>query len=276
MSWIVAKRKISDSITKIEIEAALIASSYKPGNHAVVTIHEGGEKIPLVISEVNINKGTISFFIHKTDILHIQLANLVVGDEVYSVDGPIGENIKIENSGTVICAASDKGIFPLFPIAKAMKAAGNKVITILEASTKENIHLENEFKKFSDELIVLTNDGSNGNASSISDGIRTALLHEKAGKVILYGSVTSIKEASMITRRFDVPLCATLYAVGIGNSGITGIYNISVCEKSNYICVDGFNFNAYFPDFETMVNRMQKFYSKENAAELVLQESFIK
>jgi len=257
MYWIVAKKNLSENIVKLEIKASDIAIARKPGNHAIVKIDKDGEPLPLVISSVNIEKGTITFFVHKIGVIHQKLANLAVGDELYDILGPFGETVPIRFAGTVVCAAGGVGIAPLYPIVVAMKEAGNKVITVIAARTKEYIILENEIRHISDEVIILTDDGSCGKTGLVTEGMQEVFRREKVDQVITFGSARMIKYSTILTRMYNIPLFAVLYSMKVDNHGINGIYKVTICGQSKYICVDGIYFNAFYPDFDTMIKRME-------------------
>jgi NAD(P)H-flavin reductase len=270
MSWIVSKRKISENITKIEIEAAGIVSTYQPGQHVIVTVNENTKPVPFVISGINECKGTITLLLQHNELEHLPLSALLVGDEVHKIEGPFGETIPTESHGTVICAAETNGFLAIFPVVKNMKAAGNKVITILAASTKSEIVLEKEFNKYSDALIITTEDGSNNITGNINTAIQAALVSEKATQIIMFGSFINIKSIWQTARRLGISFKAVLYAPIVTNNGLGGIYTVSMCSNSSFIAVDGENFNAYYPDFDTMAERMKFFFNLEQIKQLEL------
>jgi NAD(P)H-flavin reductase len=263
MNWIVAKKNLSENIVKLEINAPDIAVATKPGHHVIVKIDNEGEPFPMVISRVDKVKGTISLFVHKIGMIHQKLSNLVVGDEIFEVSGPFGYSVPISKVGTVLCAAGGVGIAPLFPIINALKEAGNKVITVLAARSCNSLILENEIRHISDEVIIMTDDGSCGKEGLITDGMNEVFLREKVDQVITFGSARVIKHTTMLTRTFNISLIATLYSMKVDSSGINGIYRVSVCGNSKYICVDGIDFNAFYPDFDTMISRMDNRLNKE-------------
>jgi ferredoxin/flavodoxin---NADP+ reductase len=263
MNWIVAKKNLSENIVKLEIKASEIAQARKPGHHVIIKIDKEGEPFPMVISRVDLTKGTITLFVHKIGVVHQKLANLVVGDELYEVSGPYGYSVPIERVGTVLCAAGGVGIAPLFPVVDALKKDGNKVITVLAARSCNKLILENEMRQISDEVIILTDDGSCGKKGLVTDGMQEVFNREKVDQVITFGSARMIKFSTILTRMFNIPLNATLYSMKVDRIGINGIYRVSVCGNSKYICVDGIDFNAFYPDFDTMIIRMENRLNKE-------------
>ena len=263
MNWIVAKKNLSEDIVKLEIKASEIALARKPGHHVIIKTDKEGEPFPMVISRVDTTKGTITLFVHKIGIIQQQLANMAVGDEIYEVSGPYGYSVPIERVGTVLCAAGGVGIAPLFPIVDALKGAGNKVITVLAARSCNKLILEDEIRRISDEVIIKTDDGSCGKKGLVTDGMQEVFNSEKVDQVITFGSARMIKHSTILTRMYNIPLIATLYSMKVGGIGLNGIYRVSVCGSSKYICVDGIDFNAFYPDFDTMIIRMDKRLNNE-------------
>lgn len=264
MNWIVAKKILSENIVKLEIKASEIAIARKPGHHVIIKIDSDGEPFPMVISRVDTDKGTITLYVHKIGVIHQKLANLVVGDELFEVSGPYGYSVPIKKVGTVVCAAGGVGIAPLFPVVDAMKKAGNKVITILAARSCNKLILEDEIRLISDEVIIMTDDGSCGRKGLVTEGMKEVFNREKVDQVITFGSARMIKHSTILTRMYNIPLVATLYSMKVESVGINGIYRVSVCGGSKYICVDGIDFNAFYPDFDTMILRMESRLSKES------------
>jgi NAD(P)H-flavin reductase len=265
MNWIVAKKNLSENIVKLEIQASEIALARKPGHHVIVKIDKDSEPFPMVISHVNTNKGTITLFVHKIGMIHQKLAALVVGDELFDVSGPYGYSIKIDKFGTVVCAAGGVGIAPLFPVVEALKEAGNKVITVLAARSADFLILEDEIRRISDEVIIMTEDGSCGKTGLVTDGMQSVFNRDRIVQVVTFGSARMIKYTTLLTHMYNIPLTATLYSMKVDSVGINGIYRVSVCGNSKYICVDGIDFNAFYPDFDTMIKRMESRLSKESA-----------
>ena len=264
MNWIVAKKNLSENIVKLEIQASEIAMVRKPGHHVIVKIDKMSEPFPMVISQVNKNKGTITLFVHKMGVIHQRLSTLVVGDELFEVSGPYGYAIKIDKVGTVVCAAGGVGIAPLYPVVEALKEAGNKVITVLAARSSDLLILEDEIRRVSDEVVIMTDDGSRGKKGLVTDGMQAIFNREKVVQVVTFGSARMIKHTTLLTHMYNIPLTATLYSMKVDNAGINGIYRVSVCGNSKYICVDGIDFNAFYPDFDTMIKRMESRLSKES------------
>lgn len=261
MNWIIAKKKHSENVIKVEIKAPEIVSVTKPGQFVTIKIYQESEPIPLVISEVNHNNGTLTLFLDSFGLSHQKLIGLAVGDELFEVLGPLGAPVEIKKYGTVVCAAGGIGIIPMYSVARAIKSAGNKVIVVLGASSGDHLFLEEDIARIADELIIMTEDGSFGRKGMVTDVMSELLIRDTIDLVITSGPVKMIKQSSALTHMYTIPIVATLYSLNSKGDGIGEIYRVSVCSGSKYICVDGIDFNAFYPDFETMITRMQKRFS---------------
>jgi NAD(P)H-flavin reductase len=257
MNWIVARKRLSENIVKIDISAPEIASASKPGNHVIIKLSDNSEPLPMVISRVNKQRGIISLYIHTLGTLQQKLAGMAVGDELFELNGPCGNSIDAEKVGTVVCAAGGVGIAPLFPIVAAMKEAGNRVIVVLGARSSNYLILEDEMLRIADELIVMTDDGSRGREGMVTEGMHEVFTREKVDLVVTYGPVKMIKHSSTLTHMFNIPIIANLYSMNLDGNGNNGIYRVSVCANSNYVSVDGIDFHAFYPNFDTMMKRME-------------------
>lgn len=256
MNKIIAKKRLSMNVVRLDIKAPEIVALWKPGQHVSIQIDREAEVIPLVISKVNELTGILSLFIHTAGTSHLRLANMTIGDDLFEVSGPLGTPVDIKNYGTVVCAAGGVGIVPLYPIVDAMKSAGNKVIVILGARTAGFLLLEEEMSRVADEIILMTDDGSLGREGMVTDAMKELFKREKVDRVVTSGPVKMIRHSSALTHMFNIPLIATLYSMNVIGEGNHGIYRVSVCPHSKYICVDGVDFNAFYPNFDTMVMRM--------------------
>ncbi|MBP5667211.1 MAG: sulfide/dihydroorotate dehydrogenase-like FAD/NAD-binding protein [Salinivirgaceae bacterium] len=185
MNKIVAKEYFSENVVRLEIEAPLIAKSRKAGNFVIVKIGDKGERIPLTISDANIEKGTIDLVVQRIGVSSRKLTDLNVGDYVTDLVGPLGRATEIENFGTVLACGGGVGVAPLLPIVEAMKKAGNRVISILAARSKDLIILEDQMRKWSDEVIIMTDDGSYGEKGNVTVGMEKAIAKEKIDKAIV-------------------------------------------------------------------------------------------
>ncbi|KAA6315319.1 Glutamate synthase [NADPH] small chain, partial [termite gut metagenome] len=175
MNKVISKECFSEKVFKLEVEAPLIAKSRRAGHFVIVRIGEKGERIPLTIAEANVQKGTITLVIQEVGLTSARLGELKTGDYITDVVGPLGQATHIENFGTVVCAGGGVGTAPMLPIVQALKAAGNKVITVLAGRTKELIILEKEMRESSDEMIIMTDDGSYGRKGLVTEGVEEVL-----------------------------------------------------------------------------------------------------
>jgi len=263
MNKIINKEHFSEKVFKLEIEAPLIARSRKAGHFVIVRVGEKGERMPLTIAGADLNKGTITLVVQEVGLSSTKLCNLEVGEYITDVVGPLGQATYIENFGTVVCAGGGVGIAPLLPIVQALKAAGNKVITVLAGRTKELIILEKEMRESSDEVIIMTDDGSYGNKGVVTVGVEEVLLREKVDKCFTIGPAVMMKFVSLLTKKYEVPTEASLNTIMVDGTGMCGACRVTVGGKTKFVCVDGPEFDAHQVDFDGMIKRMSAFKDAE-------------
>ena len=263
MNKIINKEHFSEKVFKLEIEAPLIARSRKAGHFVIVRVGEKGERMPLTIAGADLNKGTITLVVQEVGLSSTKLCNLEVGEYITDVVGPLGQATHIENFGTVVCAGGGVGIAPLLPIVQALKAAGNKVITVLAGRTKELIILEKEMRESSDEVIIMTDDGSYGNKGVVTVGVEEVLLREKVDKCFTIGPAVMMKFVSLLTKKYEVPTEASLNTIMVDGTGMCGACRVTVGGKTKFVCVDGPEFDAHQVDFDGMIKRMSAFKDAE-------------
>ena len=263
MSRIIAKEFLSENVVKLELEAPLIAKKRKAGHFVIVKIGKEGERIPLTISQANIEKGTITLIIQRVGVTSHKLSNLKVGQEVTDLVGPLGHATKIENAGTIICAGGGVGIAPLLPIVEAMHNAGNRIITVLAARTKELLILEKEIRANSDEVIVLTDDGSYGNKGLVTNGMEDVIKREKINLAITIGPAIMMKFTSLLTKKYNIPTMASLNSIMVDGTGMCGACRVSVGGKTKFVCVDGPEFDAHEVDFDELLMRLGAYKEHE-------------
>ena len=213
MNKIVSKEHFSEKVFKFIIEAPLIAKSRKAGHFVIVRVGEKGERMPLTIAGSDPARGTITLVIQEVGLSSTRLCELNEGDYITDVVGPLGQATHIENFGTVICAGGGVGIAPLLPIVQALKAAGNRVISILAGRTKELIILEEEIRNSSDEVIVMTDDGSYGSKGLVTNGIEDIIKREKVDKCFAIGPAVMMKFVCLLTKKYDVPTEVSLNTI---------------------------------------------------------------
>ncbi|MEA4984900.1 Dihydroorotate dehydrogenase B (NAD(+)), electron transfer subunit [bioreactor metagenome] len=256
MNKIVGKEYFSENVIKFEVEAPLIAKSRKAGHFVMVKVGAKGERIPLTIADADIAKGTITLVVQKMGVSSSKLALLNVGDEITDLVGPLGKATHIENFGTVVCACGGVGTAPMLPIVAALKKAGNKVITVLAARNKDLIILEEQMKQHSDEVIVMTDDGSYGNKGLVTNGVEMVINREKVDLCVTIGPAVMMKFVSMLTKKHEIPTVASLNTIMVDGTGMCGACRVTVGGKVKFVCVDGPEFDAHQVDFDEMLMRL--------------------
>ncbi|MDD3078512.1 MAG: sulfide/dihydroorotate dehydrogenase-like FAD/NAD-binding protein [Paludibacter sp.] len=256
MNKIISKEYFSDNVVKLEVEAPLIAKSRKAGHFVMVKVGEKGERIPLTIADADQQKGTITLVVQKMGVSSTKLCDLNEGDFITDMVGPLGKATHIENFGTVVCACGGVGTAPMLPIAAALKKAGNKVVTIIAARTKELIILEEQMRQHSDEVIIMTDDGSYGNKGLVTNGIEDVIKREKVDLCVTIGPAIMMKFVSLLTKKYNIPTVASLNTIMVDGTGMCGACRVTVGGKTKFVCVDGPEFDAHQVDFDEMLMRL--------------------
>ena len=259
MNKIVSKEFFSAKVVKLEVEAPLIARSRKAGHFVIVRVGEKGERMPLTIAEADPKKGTITLVVQEVGLSSTKLCQLEVGDEITDVVGPLGQATHIEKFGTVVCAGGGVGVAPMLPIVQALKAAGNRVITVLAGRTKELIILEKEMRASSDEVIIMTDDGSYGQKGLVTEGVESVIKREKVDKCFAIGPAIMMKFVCLLTKKYDIPTEVSLNTIMVDGTGMCGACRITVGGKTKFVCVDGPEFDGHQVDFDEMLKRMGAF-----------------
>ncbi|MGM9746255.1 MAG: sulfide/dihydroorotate dehydrogenase-like FAD/NAD-binding protein [Paludibacteraceae bacterium] len=266
MYKIVDKSYFSPNVLRLEIEAPLIAKARKAGHFVIVRVGEQGERIPLTIAGSDVQRGTITLVVQKMGVSSTKLCNLNVGDEVTDVVGPLGKATHIEKFGTVVCACGGVGTAPMLPIAEALKQAGNRVITVLAARTKELVILEEQMRQFSDEVVVMTDDGSYGQKGLVTAGVESVIQREKVDFCVTIGPAIMMKFVSLLTKKYDVPTIASLNTIMVDGTGMCGACRVTVGGQTKFVCVDGPEFDAHQVDFDEMMMRLGAYRAEEQEA----------
>ena len=256
MNKIISKAYFSANVVKFEVEAPLIAKSRKAGHFVMVKVGEKGERIPLTIADADVQKGTITLVVQKMGVSSTKLCALNEGDFITDMVGPLGKATHIENFGTVVCACGGVGTAPMLPIVAALKAAGNRVITIIAARTKDLIILEEQMKVNSDEVMVMTDDGSYGTKGLVTNGVEAVIHREKVDLCVTIGPAIMMKFVSKLTEKYEVPTVASLNTIMVDGTGMCGACRVSVGGKTKFVCVDGPEFDAHLVDFDEMLMRL--------------------
>ena len=265
MNKIVGKEHFSENVVKLEVEAPLIAKSRKAGHFVIVRVGEKGERIPLTIADAHVEKGTITLVVQKIGVSTTRLCALNVGDEITDVVGPLGKATHIEKFGTVVCAGGGVGVAPLLPIVKSLKAAGNRVVTVLAARNKDLIILEKEMRESSDEVIIMTDDGSAGKKGLVTQGVEDVINREKVDLCVTIGPAIMMKFVSLLTKKYNLPTVASLNTIMVDGTGMCGACRLTVGGKTKFVCVDGPEFDAHQVDFDEMLMRMGAYREMEQA-----------
>ena len=284
MNKIIKKEQFSEKVFKFVVEAPLIAKSRKAGHFVIVRVGDKGERMPLTIADSDTVNGTITLVVQKVGYSSTKLCNLNEGDYITDVVGPLGQATHIENFGTVVCAGGGVGVAPMLPIIKALKQAGNKVISVLAGRTKELIILEDEVRKHSDEVIIMTDDGSYGQKGVVTVGIEQVIQREKVDKCFAIGPAIMMKFCCLLTKKYNVSTDVSLNTIMVDGTGMCGACRITVGGKTRFVCVDGPEFDGHEVDFDEMFKRMGAFKpieieemkKLENHVESVLVDSEIK
>ncbi len=267
MNKIISKTQFSENVFKFEIEAPLIAKARKAGHFVIVRVGEKGERMPLTIAGADTAKGTITLVVQKVGLSSIKLCNLNEGDYITDVVGPLGKATHIDNFGTVVCAGGGVGVAPMLPIIQALKAAGNRVISVLAGRSKELIILEDEVRKSSDEVIIMTDDGSYGRKGLVTEGIESVIQRETVNKCFAIGPAVMMKFCCLLTKKYEIPTDVSLNTIMVDGTGMCGACRITVGGKTRFVCVDGPEFDGHEVDFDEMLKRMGAF-KKEEVEEL--------
>lgn len=259
MNKIVEKEYFSANVAKLVVEAPMIARSRRPGHFVIVIADEKGERIPLTIADADIERGTITLVIQAIGESTRKICSLNAGDTLHDVVGPLGRATHIEKFGTVVCCGGGVGVAPLLPIIKAMKAAGNRVISVLAARTKDLIILEEQVAEHSDEVIIMTDDGSYGTKGLVTNGVESVINREKVDMVVTIGPAIMMKFVSLLTKKYEVPTVASLNTIMVDGTGMCGACRVTVDGKMKFVCVDGPEFDAHKVDFDEMMMRLKSY-----------------
>mgnify|MGYP004522326367 FL=1 len=263
MNKIVKKEQFSEKVFKLVVEAPLIAKSRKAGHFVIVRVGDNGERMPLTIADSDVEAGTITLVVQTVGYSSTKLCQLNEGDYITDVVGPLGQATHIEKFGTVVCAGGGVGVAPMLPIIKALKAAGNKVVSVLAGRTKELIILEDEVRKHSDEVIIMTDDGSYGQKGVVTVGIEQVIQREKVDKCFAIGPAIMMKFCCLLTKKYNVPTDVSLNTIMVDGTGMCGACRITVGGKTKFVCVDGPEFDGHEVDFDEMFKRMGAFKPAE-------------
>ena len=266
MNKIISKRFFSPNVAELVVEAPLIARSRRAGHFVIIRVDAQSERVPLTIAGADIEKGTITLVVQQIGVSTHKLLAMEPGECLHDIVGPLGRATRIEKYGTVVCACGGVGAAPMLPIAEALKKAGNKVITVLAARNKDLIILKDELAQWSDELIVMTDDGSMGKQGVVTLGVEEVINREKVDKCVTIGPAIMMKFVSLTTAKYNIPTEASLNTIMVDGTGMCGACRVTVGGKTKFVCVDGPEFDAHGVDWDEMLSRMKSYKAEETAA----------
>lgn len=259
MFKIIEKEHFSEHVVKLEVEAPEIARSRRPGHFVIVRVGEGGERIPLTIAASDLERGSITLVVQKVGVSTRKICALNVGDCFTDIVGPLGQATHIGKVGTVVCCGGGVGVAPLLPIVRAMKEAGNRVVTILAARTAELVILRDQVAPYSDEVIVMTDDGSLGRRGLVTEGLEEVINREKVDQVVAIGPAVMMKFVAKLTKKYDIPTMVSLNTIMVDGTGMCGACRVTVDGKTRFVCIDGPEFDAHKVDFDEMIMRLRSY-----------------
>lgn len=263
MNKIITKKQFSEKVFLFEVEAPLIARSRKAGNFVIVRVGENGERMPLTIADADTKRGTITLVVQEVGLSSTKLCNLNEGDMITDVVGPLGNPTHIENYGTVICAGGGVGVAPMLPIIKALKQAGNRVLSVLAGRNKDLIILEDEVRLSSDEVIIMTDDGSAGEKGVVTVGVEKLIKQEHIDKVFAIGPPIMMKFCCLLTQKYNIPTDVSLNTIMVDGTGMCGACRLTIGGKTKFVCIDGPEFDGALVDWDEMFKRMGTFKQAE-------------
>ena len=265
MNKIIRKQQFSEKVFCLEVEAPLIARSCRPGNFIIVRVDNHSERVPYTIAKSDPVKGTLTMVIQEVGRSSTKLCQLNEGDEIVDIVGPLGTPSHIENYGTVICAGGGIGIAAILPILTALKQAGNKVISVLAGRTKELVIMVDDVKKYSDEVIIMTDDGSYGEKGVITVGVEKVIQREHVDKVLAIGPPIMMKFTSLLAKKYGIPNDVSLNTIMVDGTGMCGACRLTIGGKTRFVCIDGPEFNGDLVDWDEMFKRMGTFKDIETS-----------
>jgi len=266
MNKIISKRFFSENVAEMVVEAPLIARSRRAGHFVIIRVDANSERVPLTIAAADTEQGTITLVVQQVGASTHKLLAMQPGECLHDVVGPLGRATRIEKYGTVVCACGGVGAAPMLPIAEALKRAGNRVITVLAARNKDLLILQDELAQWSDEVIIMTDDGSAGQQGVVTVGVEQVIQREKVDKCITIGPAIMMKFVALTTQKYNIPTEASLNTIMVDGTGMCGACRVTVGGKTKFVCVDGPEFDAHEVDWTEMLSRMRSYKVEETEA----------
>ncbi|MDY7027659.1 MAG: sulfide/dihydroorotate dehydrogenase-like FAD/NAD-binding protein [Spirochaetota bacterium] len=264
MNKVLEKIQLSEQVFKMKLEAPLIAEERRAGQFVIVQKDtEYGERIPLTIADADAEEGSITIIFQTVGKTTTELSRFEPGDYIENVLGPLGKPTHIEKVGTVVCVGGGIGVAPMHPIAQAMKAAGNRVIIIIGARTKELVIMEEDMRAITDELIIVTDDGSYGRKALVTEPLKELCENDPPDQVVAIGPPIMMKFCAETTRPYKIPTVVSLNTIMVDGTGMCGGCRVSVGGQTKFVCVDGPEFDGHQVDFDNMMLRLGAYKDRE-------------
>jgi ferredoxin--NADP+ reductase len=264
---ILSKKQLAPKEILFEVNAPEVAAKARPGQFLIVIAKEGGERVPLTISDYDALKGSVSFAFHEVGKTTKELGTFHLGDRLFNVTGPLGNPSEIKNFGRVLCVGGSIMIAPLLLQAKALKAAGNHVTTVLGCRSNEFLFMKDEAIAFSDKVYVASDDGTAGEKGL--EFLKDLLTRERYDRCVVMGPVDMMKRVSEITRPFGIPTMVTLTPIMIDGMGMCGVCRVTVGGKMMFGCVDGPEFDGHLTDFDELIKRQRTMLPEERLSSVI-------
>jgi NAD(P)H-flavin reductase len=267
MFEILSKKAVAQSITEFVIKAPYIAKKHKAGNFVIIRVNAHGERIPLTIVDSDPESGTITIMVQAIGKTTKLLSMQKEGDFLLDVAGPLGNPTPIQKYGTVVCIGGGVGTAEVYPIAKSLKVAGNRLVTIIGARTKDLVILEKELRELSDEIFITTDDGSYGMKGLVTDALDTYVKKDRGVKAVYaIGPIVMMKSVSEFTKPMGIKTFVSLNPIMMDGTGMCGACRVSVGGETKFACVDGPEFDGHLVDFEELLVRNRSYADLEKKA----------
>jgi len=267
---IVEKERLADDIVRIEVEAPLVAKKAISGQFVILRLKEGGERIPLTISGCDQKEETITIIFQEIGKTTIDLGRMEEGESILNLVGPLGEPAELENFGTAVCVGGGVGIAPILYRVRALKSAGNKVISIIGARNKELLILCREMEEASDKLYIATDDGTLGRKGFVTDVLDEVLAENQVDLVVAIGPVVMMRAVTGVGIAHGVRTVVSLNPIMVDGTGMCGSCRVTVGEKVKFACVDGPEFDGELVDFDGLLQRNRRYIREEEASLMVM------
>ncbi len=268
MNEIISKTPLADHVWRLQVHAPHIARERRPGQFVILQVDtDFGERIPLTIADADAGRGEITLVFQAVGKTTHKLAELPVGSSIPNLLGPLGQPTKLRKVGTVVCVGGGIGVAPLYPIAQGMKAAGNRLVVILGARTRELVIFEEEMKAIADELIVCTDDGTQGRRALVTAPLKECCeATPPPDEVVAIGPPVMMKFCAETTRPYAIPTVVSLNTIMIDGTGMCGGCRVNVGGTTRFVCVDGPEFDGHQVDFDNMIRRLGAYKPQEDRA----------